>query len=376
MELRLTSYEIEKLTEAQNILLSPFDYASRAEWLLECLATIRDLVGADAGVAQDPDDPQFAISSEYPKTFLAPYKDAIVDTELRFVDHSRFAALGIWNRRTAFANDLDAFYGSRYYNEYVVPARAFDATGLAVSLAGRDDLTDTLMLIFHHHNPTGRQFGERGLALLRLIYPAFRAGAQILARAEARRESTEWIIDAIGDRLRLYDLDGNVLLESREMMNLLSYVLPNSSLSDRLDAMARRVIRAAVGNGRAIELEPEEIVQTAQGRFRIRSVWTPGGVLHRQKCLLLVVHPLDGMQVDLDDLVHHFGFTRREAEVALLLSRRKSNREIARTLVISEHTARHHTEHVMAKLGVHSRREVRDRLAENPSGTNGVSRRP
>lgn len=373
MDIRLSSSEIERLTEAQNTLLSPFDYESKAEWLIECLATIRDLIGADAGVAQDPDDPRFAISSEYPRTFLAPYKDLIVDAELRFVDHARFAALGVWNRRQAFANDLDGFYNSRYYNEYVVPARAFDATGLAVSQAGRHDLTDTLMLIFHHHNSTGRQFGERGLALLRLIYPAFCAGSQILARAEKRRESMEGIIDAMGDRARLYDLDGIVLHESREMTNLLNRTLPNSSLSDKLDTMARRVIRAAVGNGRAICLEVEEIVQTAQGRLRIRSVWIPGGILHVNRCLMLVVDPLDGTHLDLDELVSKFGLTRREAEVALLLSKRKSNREIARTLVISEHTARRHTEHVMGKLGVHSRREVRDRLAEGPVGTDGVS---
>jgi DNA-binding CsgD family transcriptional regulator len=48
----------------------------------------------------------------------------------------------------------------------------------------------------------------------------------------------------------------------------------------------------------------------------------------------------------------------RQAEVALLLARRKTTPEIAEILCISPRTARHHTEAVMAKLNVRTRLEV------------------
>jgi DNA-binding CsgD family transcriptional regulator len=51
--------------------------------------------------------------------------------------------------------------------------------------------------------------------------------------------------------------------------------------------------------------------------------------------------------------------TRTEARVARLLALRLTNAEIAAQLYISQHTARHHTESVMAKLGVKSRRDVK-----------------
>lgn len=54
-------------------------------------------------------------------------------------------------------------------------------------------------------------------------------------------------------------------------------------------------------------------------------------------------------------LVTRFGFTRREAEVALLLAGGSPNSAIAQALGISEHTARHHTRRVLLKLGLHSR---------------------
>jgi non-specific serine/threonine protein kinase len=50
--------------------------------------------------------------------------------------------------------------------------------------------------------------------------------------------------------------------------------------------------------------------------------------------------------------------TAREREVAALLERGLTNRQIAQALVISEGTARIHVQHVLAKLGVSSRAQV------------------
>ncbi len=73
-------------------------------------------------------------------------------------------------------------------------------------------------------------------------------------------------------------------------------------------------------------------------------------------------HPLP----PLEELCQRHGFTRKEARVAALLSEGKTNVEIADELFISAHTARHHTESVLLKLGVHSRREVSAALLHKP----------
>jgi ATP/maltotriose-dependent transcriptional regulator MalT len=54
-------------------------------------------------------------------------------------------------------------------------------------------------------------------------------------------------------------------------------------------------------------------------------------------------------------LADEFGLSLRELEVALLIAQGFSNREIASTVRVSTHTARHHTQHVLGKLGVRSR---------------------
>ena len=67
-----------------------------------------------------------------------------------------------------------------------------------------------------------------------------------------------------------------------------------------------------------------------------------------------------------DALPASLGLTRREADVARLLAQRLSNAEVAAALSVSAHTARHHTERVMHKLGVSTRAEVATRLRGAP----------
>lgn len=57
-------------------------------------------------------------------------------------------------------------------------------------------------------------------------------------------------------------------------------------------------------------------------------------------------------------LAKRFGLTAQEARVAMMLAEHRRNREIADRLGVSVHTARHHTERVLAKLQVHSRHDV------------------
>ena len=56
--------------------------------------------------------------------------------------------------------------------------------------------------------------------------------------------------------------------------------------------------------------------------------------------------------------------TRREREIATLLARDLTNRQIAEELVISEHTAATHVRRILKKLGLRSRTEIASRLAE------------
>jgi DNA-binding NarL/FixJ family response regulator len=62
---------------------------------------------------------------------------------------------------------------------------------------------------------------------------------------------------------------------------------------------------------------------------------------------------------------HDFGLTLRESEVAALLARGLSNREIAEALYISEHTVKSHLKSVFRKTGVGTRARAVARIKED-----------
>jgi DNA-binding CsgD family transcriptional regulator len=80
--------------------------------------------------------------------------------------------------------------------------------------------------------------------------------------------------------------------------------------------------------------------------------------------LLVHVEPMQAELPPADVLQKRFGLTRKEACVARLIAEDQTNEEIATQLSISPHTARHHTERVLAKLDVRSRTKVRNALVK------------
>jgi non-specific serine/threonine protein kinase len=59
--------------------------------------------------------------------------------------------------------------------------------------------------------------------------------------------------------------------------------------------------------------------------------------------------------------------TRREQEIAVLVARGLTNRQIASKLSISEHTATTHVAKILKKLGLQSRAQIGSWLAEQGS---------
>jgi len=114
----------------------------------------------------------------------------------------------------------------------------------------------------------------------------------------------------------------------------------------------------AVPSGLAPRLEEalREVASRHPGILQVVDAVTTGGPAGA--AVVLVVERRAAPEITAEEVAHRFGLTRRQGAVALLLARRHSNAEIARLLAVSPHTARHHTERVLEKLGVTSRMQV------------------
>jgi len=79
----------------------------------------------------------------------------------------------------------------------------------------------------------------------------------------------------------------------------------------------------------------------------------------------------DGRPATKRDAAESGTLTRREREIAELIRQGLSNKEIARTLMISQRTAEGHVEHILTKLGFTTRAQVAAWVAEERSGSAG-----
>lgn len=118
------------------------------------------------------------------------------------------------------------------------------------------------------------------------------------------------------------------------------------------DAFLIRAVEAGV-NGFLTKSSPLEDLIDATRRLHRGETLIPGELLGN-----LLERFLRREQEHEDAYRRVSVLTRREREALALLAKGASNEEIARTLSISRQTARKHVQHVLGKLGVHSRLEA------------------
>jgi DNA-binding CsgD family transcriptional regulator len=115
------------------------------------------------------------------------------------------------------------------------------------------------------------------------------------------------------------------------------------------------------GSSFATPAASRQEIRTSMGRYRLRGCAVGPDTMAESAVLV----SMDRLEVDPpspDALRKRLGLTARESQVACLLVQRLTNDEIAAALGISSHTARHHTESVLLKVGVNSRRALRQVL--------------
>jgi DNA-binding CsgD family transcriptional regulator len=186
-------------------------------------------------------------------------------------------------------------------------------------------------------------FSEKALAMLRLLQPALAVGIEMRQRFARRRAEFLRVLDAMREGLMLVEANGRILHETPAVERMLA----GEWERDRV----LRVMRMTRG-GTVHEL------RTAEHRYRIRGCYA-GEELAGSSTVLVAIERLGPAPVPDDTALKlRFGLTPREIQVTRLLAAGRRNDDVAASLQISPHTARRHTERVLAKLGASSRAAV------------------
>lgn len=270
------------------------------------------------------------------------------------------AAAGTWSHARRRPDIQSEDYPGRIHGTAL--SRVGRAVGLEV-LASSSCLVRVALLCL---SPARRQPStRRRLALLRLVLPAFRVAATAHFGGEQRAPQSQTrhlagVLDAVEGPLAVYDPKGRLLYANAAAERLIRLEDADSTLRRAMDRVANAIDRSTP---RAYQHRPLELVECVRGSLVRGRAIADQPPLPDTPAVVVSVTPAGDYLPSPEELKVRHGLTAREVDVAWMLLRRKTASEIAEALRLSIYTVRHHIEHVLMKLGVHSRTALADAIA-------------
>jgi DNA-binding CsgD family transcriptional regulator len=263
--------------------------------------------------------------------------------------------------------DLDVLKRGELWNDWSVPYHLYDPLALNVETGGQ---IPAAIHFYHDRRDRDDAFGERERGLLKILLPAFKAGSESHQRLAVYRSQLSALFDAAAEGYALFGVDGRLLHENPALARLLVGEAEQERLRTAMStlalgfaALARRSRGRATPKATDIAPGTYREVRTATGRYRMRATLLAPGLLDAHPCVIIGLEVPERKPLSDEELGQRFMLTPREIQVARLLAEGKQTSEVAEALHVSTHTARHHTERVLSKLGVSSRAAVASALS-------------
>jgi len=363
-ELRLPASELEQFRALLRDLLAQRGRSRNDQWYESVLRRLRALTGSDTAIlvvrtAKGPTTHGVGVSRDVLSLYLNQYSG---------MDRSRAAlqdhGLEVWSLDQLWQpGELER---SEYTRAFAAPNGLHSSIGLTLHLANpRAEIT----LALHRNWPEPPAETERRREMLSLLLEPIRDGFGMDLSITDQSSGLSSVMDVTGQALALYAMDGRELAQNPVMRRVLGQDPGRDGLRDHLRSVAKSVLASLdapvpkePGDHKADGTRRE--VATSQAAYRLRGNLVGRNSLGHGTAVLVSLDRV-AFQVPAPDSIRtRFGLTVRELQVASLLMHRLSNAEIARLLSISPHTARHHTENVLAKVGVRSREALRQAIQD------------
>jgi DNA-binding CsgD family transcriptional regulator/PAS domain-containing protein len=368
VSLALSSSDVARLEAALATLLTPLAHPTADAWGAAVLRDVRALLDADQGYFHLPPGTLACYGARAGEA-IAPYFAYYQQRDTVLAPQLRRHHLEIYHRDLVYTAD-DRRY-DELLNDWCAPYRLFDPAGMSFVVDGAS--LPALVHVYHERETT-EGFGEHGVALLRLLLPAFKAGAQTWLRLAVQRDALSRLLDSLADGVAVFDIAGNLVHQNPALTNLQAADPERARLWASIVGAMHALVPLALNRRSKMDPSAGPLLstelsgcsvgecRTAAARYRVRASIAPAGLLGPAPALLVLVERVVTASLTPESLHVRYGLTSREVEVANLLGVGESDAAIAATLAISRHTARRHTEHILQKIGVHSRAAAAARL--------------
>jgi DNA-binding CsgD family transcriptional regulator len=366
----LTPRAHDALHAAFAVLLTPLDSVDAESWRGEVGTVLSSLLGADRSAFQlDIPGVPIIYSEDYPQATLDDYVEHYHSVD---VGRKRREELGleVWNRWRLHGPRQRKFKESEIHQDFLAPNRIFDSMGITTDVPGA---SHPATLFFHSEKAGMPQFGERGVSLLKLLLPAFKAGVRDLVRYSHHRESLGRHLDSLTEGIRICDLSGHTVHQNPAF----SAALALERAPDKVEGAIWEIVHTLIGfsrdsGGHRAAVAPvaavagqrlTQPVSTPTANYEVSGTFLGRELLGAELRIVVTLHRL-APHTALSDaaLQERYALTARELEIARQLAHGQTTKEVAQACGISLHTARRHTEKIFHKLGVSSRSQVGPKL--------------
>jgi DNA-binding CsgD family transcriptional regulator len=354
MTLTLTSCDLARFQMALGVLLAPLDEGSVDAWRSAVNRSLRALVEADSAAFLLP--PTSGAAFAYSEELTTDQLEQLVERRPadEAIPRARAAGLEVWNQTRIIAGDWAAYHRDQTVNEYLKPNRLLDGVGFLVEAP---EVLTSGMVYLYRSDYGSELFGEKGLGLLELLLPAFKAGVRTCLRLAEHRTTLNRVLDDLGQALMVCNRDGQTVHCSPALLDLLAQDPERERVRGAMLWMAQSLPERKRPD-LAVRRTAELGIETPVARYRIRGSHLAQGLLGPTATILVALDCVTRPTVPSDVLRRRFGLTARQAQVAYLLAAGRSDADIARTLGVRLRTAEHHVEAVRLRLGVKSRAQV------------------
>lgn len=359
----LSNADVMRLQVASTTLLSALDFESVEAWGEKAMTDVMTLLGADKAYFALPGAGSAAIAAtgERADDGLIAYLSYFWQTDIVLTQRRVELGLEVYHRDMLYHPGEMA--RDELHNDWCIPHALHDTLGMGFDIEPGQPLP--ALLHVYHHRSSDASFGERGVALMQLLLPSFKAGVAAWRRLHEQRHALAASLDQLGLAAAVIDADGAFQHQTPALTALLVADDDRFQIDQAMLRMGREALaRSCYFHRKTAPIEPTSAIRTLAthtARYTIRAALASRALAGRPVALVSVERATPP-RVDIRRVASHYGLTARESAVSMLLARGESTAAIARALGTSQHTIRHHIEHIMSKLGVHSRTEAVARL--------------
>ncbi|HEU4648110.1 MAG TPA: LuxR C-terminal-related transcriptional regulator [Gemmatimonadales bacterium] len=356
MALLLSPTELAQLSAAVHVLTTPLAYERLADWRAALRSAVEPLLDVHLsgtvlpipGESLAEGTPGCLPPAQPAHAYFSRFRPGLPQIE-RPWEVACFSVSDICEWAEPIASDVPVAPAR--------PRRLYDAVAMVVEVGAA--LVPAAAHFFRERTRES-SFADRAGGILQILVPAFAAGIHVATRLVEQRASLARLVDGLRQGLLVFNAEGQLLHANPALQALVApsgchavVLAAARRLAQRLAHVARSATRdLGLGDG---AIPAVEELRAGPQRLRLWGSYLGPGAFLPGRCIIEVVEQVAAEPLGRVELQGRFRLTERECQVAQALALGRTNREIAAALAIRERTAEHHTEHVLLKLGVHSR---------------------